>query len=128
MALVKQIKNVSGGELTVRGVVLQNNEVHTILDLLEAEWLTDPIPVAWIDSGDLEVGDGTNWYTGDDAIAYFFANIIKTGKLILEQPEVPTSKTADGIPGQIAWDSNYFYICVASDTWKRVAIDNTLWL
>jgi hypothetical protein len=24
-----------------------------------------------------------------------------------------------GNPGQIAWDSNYIYVCVAPNTWKR---------
>ena len=34
----------------------------------------------------------------------------------------PSSATAAGTAGEIAWDANYVYICVASNTWKRVAI------
>jgi hypothetical protein len=34
----------------------------------------------------------------------------------------PASATAPGVQDQIAWDANYLYICVAPDTWKRVAI------
>lgn len=34
----------------------------------------------------------------------------------------PASSTDVGQAGTIAWDSNYIYVCVAQDTWKRVAI------
>ena len=35
---------------------------------------------------------------------------------------VPASATSTGAPGQIAYDSSNLYVCVAVDTWKRVAI------
>lgn len=35
---------------------------------------------------------------------------------------VPASAAAAGVAGQYAYDTNYFYICVAADTWMRVAI------
>ncbi len=34
----------------------------------------------------------------------------------------PASATASGASGDIAWDTNYIYICVANNTWKRAAI------
>lgn len=34
----------------------------------------------------------------------------------------PASKSASGTAGQIAKDANWFYICTATDTWKRAAI------
>jgi hypothetical protein len=38
--------------------------------------------------------------------------------------KTPSSSTDTGQAGQIAWDSNYLYICVATNTWKRVALAN----
>ena len=35
---------------------------------------------------------------------------------------VPTSATANGSPGQIAYDSSFLYVCTATNTWRRVAI------
>ena len=35
---------------------------------------------------------------------------------------VPASATAAGIQGQVAQDDSYFYVCTATNTWKRVAI------
>lgn len=34
----------------------------------------------------------------------------------------PASAGASGIAGQIAKDTNYLYICVATNTWKRTAL------
>ena len=37
----------------------------------------------------------------------------------------PVSSTASGTTGQISWDANYIYVCVNTNTWKRVAL--TTW-
>ena len=37
----------------------------------------------------------------------------------------PASATSMGTPGEYAYDTGYFYVCVATDTWKRVAL--TTW-
>lgn len=39
----------------------------------------------------------------------------------------PASKTATGQAGTVCWDSNYIYVCVATNTWKRAALSNTGW-
>lgn len=36
--------------------------------------------------------------------------------------QTPASATAAGDVGQICWDSNYVYVCVADNTWKRAAL------
>lgn len=35
---------------------------------------------------------------------------------------VPSTSSSTGRAGQIAYDSTYIYICVATDTWKRVIL------
>jgi hypothetical protein len=35
---------------------------------------------------------------------------------------VPATASSFGVVGDMAWDSNYIYLCVASSTWKRVAL------
>jgi hypothetical protein len=39
----------------------------------------------------------------------------------------PAHSDSSGSVGQIAWDSDYLYICTATDTWKRIALDATGW-
>lgn len=34
----------------------------------------------------------------------------------------PAGSTAAGVTGQIAWDENYLYVCVAGSSWARVGI------
>ncbi|HTY13195.1 MAG TPA: hypothetical protein VMD02_03290 [Candidatus Omnitrophota bacterium] len=47
---------------------------------------------------------------------------MNTDTLILDTAKTPASSSASGSKGQIAWDANYIYICVANNTWKRAAI------
>lgn len=34
----------------------------------------------------------------------------------------PALASSSGTAGQIAYDSSFFYVCISTDTWKRVAI------
>ena len=36
--------------------------------------------------------------------------------------QTPASASATGVAGQICWDSNYIYVCTATNTWKRAAL------
>ena len=40
----------------------------------------------------------------------------------LRDSNTPANASSPGAQGEIRWDANYIYICVATDTWKRVAI------
>lgn len=46
----------------------------------------------------------------------YYANV-KIG-----QEKTPASASATGTKGEITWDSDYIYVCVATDTWKRTAL------
>lgn len=52
------------------------------------------------------------------------ANAVFTGTFRIATA-TPASSAAAGTAGQVAWDASYIYICVATNTWKRVAI--TTW-
>ncbi len=41
----------------------------------------------------------------------------------LEWVAAPASASDTGTAGQLAYDSDYLYVCVATDTWKRVALE-----
>jgi hypothetical protein len=40
----------------------------------------------------------------------------------IRDDKTPSSANDIGNKGDIAWDSNYMYVCVATDTWKRSAL------
>ena len=48
--------------------------------------------------------------------SYFSDYLVKSG------PGTITNSTDSGIAGEIEWDANYIYICIDTDTWKRVAL------
>jgi hypothetical protein len=45
-----------------------------------------------------------------------------TGPAGITGPTTPASATSTGVAGTVVWDTDYVYVCVATDTWKRVAI------
>lgn len=47
---------------------------------------------------------------------------VKFANRIALASAAPASSTATGSIGQIAWDASYIYLCVATNTWKRVAL------
>ena len=49
---------------------------------------------------------------------------VNSDAIRIRTSQTPSSATATGTAGQICWDSNYLYICVASNTWKRIALSS----
>jgi hypothetical protein len=50
--------------------------------------------------------------------------IISGDSVTVVTPKTPSSSTDTGTAGEIAWDANYVYVCVANNTWKRSAISS----
>jgi hypothetical protein len=44
------------------------------------------------------------------------------GYLRIVNSSPPANSGDTGLAGQMAWDSNHFYVCIAANTWKRVAL------
>jgi len=51
---------------------------------------------------------------------------IATDELKISSPYVPATSTSAGIEGQLAWDANFLYVCVADNIWARTNI-STAW-
>jgi hypothetical protein len=50
---------------------------------------------------------------------------ISGGSLVLSTSFTPATSSDIGSTGEIAWDNDYLYVCVAPNTWGRIAIDLT---
>lgn len=112
----------------------------------EATWLhgLDTTLATFIDSNavTMGIGHGIRWITGTTGTPTASATITSSGSganiglaltptgtgvitlasKVTIPTQTPASAAATGTAGQIAWDSGFVYICVATDTWKRVAI------
>jgi hypothetical protein len=69
-------------------------------------------------------------YTADSSFSSFyypsdntssFVQIVGT-TLDISTPRTIVNSTDDGFTGEICWDSNYIYVCVGTNTWKRSTI------
>lgn len=56
----------------------------------------------------------------------FYANNVTANAVTITTAKTPLTAADVGVQGQIAWDANYIYVCVANNTWKRSAL--TTWV
>jgi hypothetical protein len=68
------------------------------------------------------------WYS-DDGVTEKVRVDTSEGEIIMQgdtmrlaTSRTPASATASGNAGDICWDANYVYVCVATNTWKRAAL------
>jgi hypothetical protein len=47
---------------------------------------------------------------------------INTNTIRIRSARTPASATESGNAGEICWNSNYIYVCTATNTWKRAAL------
>lgn len=50
------------------------------------------------------------------------AGLVSLGDALITATHTPASATDTGVAGQFAWDASFIYICIATNTWKRVGI------
>jgi hypothetical protein len=96
-------------------------------------------PITKVESTPLMAGTiGPAGLTGGFGDKYFYGNIqvkgymrsggdiVSGAGLRIAVPTVPTAANSTGSPGQIAWGNaggtDYIYVCVATNTWKRTAL------
>jgi hypothetical protein len=66
--------------------------------------------------------DGTNERVGILSPSPQTSLDVGFGNIRMASPDVPATATSTGVVGEMAWDANYIYQCVATDSWKRSAI------
>lgn len=52
----------------------------------------------------------------------------KGGTIRICSSRTPSGPTATGLAGELCWDENFLYICIATNTWRRVATTALLWI
>jgi len=74
-------------------------------------------------NGHLKIGtfDGADAEGGELDVS---AGQVSVAGSLITSPKTPSGAHATGATGTIAWDSNYIYICVAPNTWKRAPLSS----
>ena len=65
------------------------------------------------------------WTFGIDGSLTFPDNTVQTSAYQIVS--APVTSTSTGATGTISYDSSYFYVCTATNSWQRIAWDNTPW-
>jgi hypothetical protein len=60
--------------------------------------------------------------SGAPSVRTVNANIFAANLVISNT--VPANSSSSGLVGSIARDTNYIYVCVANNTWKRAGLDS----
>lgn len=141
----------SGSIVTLNGVVQSPGNAYnvtgTTLTFTEAPAVNDNIEVRFVSTTfnagtiiqdldtSVQVNDSnsnivskinnTNVIVTTSSSTTFNGSIFGTGSLSSITTSVPTSSNDTGIKGEIAYDSTYVYICVATNTWIRASIQNS---
>jgi len=106
-----------------------DNKVHVTnsLDVIITEDVLGGVVVGALDPGTAKFAV----MNGNVGIGTTNPTISGTGKLHMagDTVRLDTARTIvtagdAGNPGEICWDSNYLYVCVALNTWKRVALSS----
>ena len=124
-AISANIGSITAGSIdgiTITGSVIQTNPsgVYVTLDSDGFEMTNGSTSYMQLSTSDQQARFLNKVWTGD-----LDASDTRCNTLRVSSPSVPASAAATGSAGTIAWDSDYIYVCVATDTWKRAAI--TTW-
>lgn len=106
-ASITSSNNISNGIQSYRGTV---NRLGFLVG--NTPWASLNEAMSIVNNGDVGIGTTTPTEKLDidsDAIR------VRTAKTI-------TNSTDTGNQGDMCWDSNYMYVCVATNTWKRAAL------
>lgn len=58
-----------------------------------------------------------------DASTYTASLDVSGTTIRLRTTSTPATSGAAGLVGEIKWDTNYIYVCVATNTWKRALLN-----
>lgn len=110
----------SGNNIQLIAYDSTNWERVITTDALFEGFFTDgSVIYAGVDGNLTETNPGFTWL---DDLFSVPGDVSLTGSLIVEESHTPASVTDTGTTGTIAWDASFLYVCVATDTWKRVGI------
>lgn len=70
-------------------------------------------------AADIGLGDVDNTSDANKPVSTATQTALDAKATLVAAPALASSS---GTAGQIAYDSSYFYVCISSNTWKRVAI------
>lgn len=95
-----------GSQFNLTGhIIPTTNDVY---DLGNAEYKFRDL---YLGSNTIHIGDKTISETNVD------------DSMEIKNISVPTSPTSEGNKGDVVFDDNFMYVCISTNTWKRISLD-----
>jgi len=118
------------------GTVNFGNNIGVAGDVNSNKRFIGALPSAFVDMSGVSIPNTPiiNWDGGDfdsydranNVRGFYVANTIRfavnSAGPVIPTSFTPASSTAAGTTGQQAWDANYYYVCVATNSWKRTPL------
>lgn len=123
-------KNHRIGETVTNCVVIDSSAAVTVADALVS--YSPATFTTWGIVGNSHIHTGEDITTGTISTARLGTGTANS-KVYLRgdgtwntpiQSKTPANATDTGNVGEICWDANYIYVCVANNTWKRTALSS----
>mgnify|MGYP005989208687 CR=1 FL=1 len=81
-----------------------------------------------VDTSDFitKTGNSNQTVSGALSATTFIGDFVATGRLAMpDSLPVPSSSTSSGLKGELRYDDDYLYVCINTNSWKRIAL--TTW-
>ena len=127
-----------GNSYSVSDTTLTFTEAPKVGDSIEVRFISTKLsPVSFIQDSTTSVRvnsenktivsqiNNTNVVVTTENSTSFSGSIFGIGSIASIKTSVPASNNSTGIVGEIAYDNDFVYICVDTNTWIRTSIDNT---
>ena len=98
----------TGNTLSITGHIIPTT--NSLYDIGSAEY---KIRDLYLSSNSIHVGDKTLSETNID------------DSMEIKNITIPPSPTSEGNKGDVVFDENFMYVCINTNTWKRINLDNT---
>lgn len=98
----------TGNTLSITGHIIPTT--NSVYDIGSAEY---KIRDLYLSSNSIHVGDKTLSETNID------------DSMEIKNITIPSSPTSEGNKGDVVFDENFMYVCINTNTWKRINLDNT---
>ena len=98
----------TGNTLSITGHIIPTT--NSVYDIGSAEY---KIRDLYLSSNSIHVGDKTLSETNID------------DSMEIKNITIPSSPTSEGNKGDVVFDENFMYVCINTNTWKRIDLDNT---
>lgn len=111
------ITGASGSTASAATVVPVNGEVLVLHDTTTYRLLTGNITI-YSNMTDAELD------LGSSSTGRLLSPVTAASKLLTRSAAVPTAVNSTGRLGQFAMDTNFMYVCVATNSWRRIALSS----